>query len=172
MQLSLCCYATYALIDASHFLTPEKEQEFTILPNCCRCNFVSESETGFNGKFIWGKKMMRIKKVSQTRRNLIKNAALAVAGVGVGAGLSPKKAEAQPQKPATAASPAPSSLPLAGKVALVTGAARGIGLATAVELARQGADIALLDIAQPQGVKNIHSYRLANRTELMLSMLT
>ncbi|KAF3890956.1 MULTISPECIES: mycofactocin-coupled SDR family oxidoreductase [Nostocales] len=109
---------------------------------------------------------MKSKKVNQTRRNLIKNAALAVAGVGVGAGLSPKKAEAQPQKPGTAKSPAPSSLPLSGKVALVTGAARGIGLATAVELARQGADIALLDIAQPQGVRNIHSYRLANRTEL------
>jgi hypothetical protein len=61
-------------------------------------------------------KMMRSKKVNQIRRNLIKNAALAVAEVGVGAGLSPTKAEAQPQKLATTKLPAPSSLPLSGKL--------------------------------------------------------
>jgi NAD(P)-dependent dehydrogenase (short-subunit alcohol dehydrogenase family) len=36
---------------------------------------------------------------------------------------------------------------LAGKVALVTGAARGIGQACALALARAGADVALLDVA-------------------------
>ncbi len=35
---------------------------------------------------------------------------------------------------------------LAGKIALVTGAARGIGRACALELARQGADVGLLDV--------------------------
>ncbi len=38
---------------------------------------------------------------------------------------------------------------LAGKVAVVTGAARGIGRAIAVELAANGADIVLIDIAGP-----------------------
>lgn len=36
-----------------------------------------------------------------------------------------------------------------GRIALITGAARGIGRATAVTLARGGADVALLDIARP-----------------------
>ena len=38
---------------------------------------------------------------------------------------------------------------LAGKVAFVTGAARGIGRAIAVELAANGADVAIFDIAGP-----------------------
>ncbi|MXV44193.1 SDR family NAD(P)-dependent oxidoreductase [Saccharibacter sp. 17.LH.SD] len=38
---------------------------------------------------------------------------------------------------------------LAGKTAIVTGAARGIGRATAIELARQGANVVGIDIAGP-----------------------
>ncbi|MBD0274529.1 MAG: SDR family oxidoreductase [Acetobacteraceae bacterium] len=52
------------------------------------------------------------------------------------------------------------------KAALVTGAARGIGRATAVELARQGAGIALLDIADPDAIPALKGYRLAGRAEL------
>lgn len=51
-------------------------------------------------------------------------------------------------------------------MALVTGAARGIGRAIAVDFARNGADVALLDIADPTGGMAISGYRLANESEL------
>lgn len=38
---------------------------------------------------------------------------------------------------------------LKGKVAVVTGAARGIGRATAVALAKEGADVVGIDICAP-----------------------
>lgn len=55
---------------------------------------------------------------------------------------------------------------LKGKTALITGAARGIGLGIAVDFAKQGTNIALLDIADPTGGMAIDGYRLANRSEL------
>lgn len=58
------------------------------------------------------------------------------------------------------------TLNLNGKTALITGAARGIGLAIAVDLAKQGTNIALVDIADPTGGMAISGYRLANDAEL------
>jgi NAD(P)-dependent dehydrogenase (short-subunit alcohol dehydrogenase family) len=45
-------------------------------------------------------------------------------------------------------------------------APRGIGRATAIELARQGANIALLDIADPDAMPALRGRRLASRAEL------
>ena len=52
-------------------------------------------------------------------------------------------------QPATKAQSAPGTGRLAGKAAIVTGAARGIGRAVAVAFAREGADVMGIDIAGP-----------------------
>lgn len=82
-------------------------------------------------------------------------------------GLSAAVQEAAAQGAATQGAAAQSAAkPRAGKAAFVTGAARGIGRATAIELARQGADVALLDIADPDAIPELRGYRLASRAEL------
>lgn len=54
---------------------------------------------------------------------------------------------------------------LNGKVAIVTGAARGIGLATAKAYAQHGAKVVLLDVADPSAVPPVEGFRIANRAE-------
>ena len=80
---------------------------------------------------------------------------LATGALGLAAG------EAAAQRPADQ----PREGPLAGRAAVVTGAARGIGRATALALAGQGADVALLDIARPDAIPGL-AYPLASPAEL------
>lgn len=75
---------------------------------------------------------------SIARRGLLAGGAAALAGLATGA----TESAAQPGQMGSG------STELRGQVALVTGAARGIGRACAVALARAGADIAAVDIAR------------------------
>ncbi|WP_299673327.1 SDR family oxidoreductase [uncultured Roseobacter sp.] len=54
---------------------------------------------------------------------------------------------------------------LEGKVALITGAARGIGRSIAEEYARHGASIVMLDVADPSVVPPVEGFRIANSEE-------
>ena len=98
-----------------------------------------------------------------TRREIIKGTAMTATGMVLG-GMAAAKSTSAGQPIAQTSNN--ESKPLSDRVAVITGAARGIGRATAIELARQGADIVLIDIADPQGVENISGYRLANNDEL------
>lgn len=68
--------------------------------------------------------------------------------------------------PSLAAASQPKDRPLAGQTALITGAARGIGAAIALKLAEQGANIALIDISQPDALKRSISYKLSSQEDL------
>src|SRR5271170_7721043 len=94
------------------------------------------------------------------RRNLVLGAA--AAGVSLSARASAQQVQTETMSRDFKGAPVPEpsedksagpispgrGVALAGKVALVTGAARGIGRAIAVELAANGADVVALDIAR------------------------
>jgi NAD(P)-dependent dehydrogenase (short-subunit alcohol dehydrogenase family) len=99
--------------------------------------------------------------ISMARRGLVLGAAAATMAAGTAAPAAQNRTDTAPRvldgKPVPEPEPERSAGPvrpgrgsdLKGKVAVVTGAARGIGRAIAVELAANGADVVALDIAGP-----------------------
>jgi NAD(P)-dependent dehydrogenase (short-subunit alcohol dehydrogenase family) len=99
--------------------------------------------------------------INVARRGLVLGAAAATMAAGTAAAEAQSRTDTAPRvldgKPVPEPSPEKSAGPvrpgrgsdLKGKVAVVTGAARGIGRAIAVELAANGADVVALDIAGP-----------------------
>lgn len=87
-----------------------------------------------------------------TERRQLLTATATATGIGLAAALGQASAQSRGR-------------PLAGRAALITGAARGIGRATALALARLGADVALLDIARPDAIPQT-GYKLASAADL------
>ena len=97
----------------------------------------------------------------QIRRTVLKGAAAAGAAAAIGSAAAqvssdqaPKVLDGKPMPEPPAARSAGPIKPgrgsmLQGKVAVITGAARGIGRAIAVEMAANGADVVAVDIAGP-----------------------
>jgi len=95
------------------------------------------------------------------RRNLLKGAAVAASFAAVTSAAAQSRSDTGPRElngqPVPEPAPEQSAGPirpgrgtmLTDKIAVVTGAARGIGRAIAVEMAANGADVVVLDIAGP-----------------------
>ena len=100
-----------------------------------------------------------------TRREIIKNVALTATGTVLGA-ISSRKATASTPQPIAQTTPLPESARLlSGKVALITGAARGIGLAFAKAFVQNGAAVVMFDVADPSAVPPVEGFRLSNEAE-------
>lgn len=90
-----------------------------------------------------------------SRRKVVVSGSAAVAGAAAVSIHTPESVTAQQ----------PSAKNLQGKVAIVTGAARAIGRACAVALAREGADVVAMDIAKPDAFEYLN-YPLASPQDL------
>lgn len=104
---------------------------------------------------------------SAPRRALMLGGAAALAGAAA-SGCAAVSQPAPPVSAAAAATPPGSPAPrgrLEGQVALVTGAARGIGRAVSVACAREGAHVVGLDIAGPVSPSSV-PYPHATRADL------
>lgn len=95
-----------------------------------------------------------------SRRSLLAGAGIAAGAAAAGAVVNAGPALARPE----GGSARDERGGLRGHVALVTGAARGIGRATALALARAGAHVVALDIASPAAIRL--DYPLGSEAEL------
>lgn len=98
--------------------------------------------------------------IENSRRNFISKFAMASAAVAVG-GFTGDVFSAPREKVQTTREGF-----FQGKVVLITGAGRGIGRASAIEFARHGAKLALLDIGDANAMYNDLHYPLASRQDL------
>ena len=96
-----------------------------------------------------------------SRRNVVLGGAAAIAGSATVFAQSNKTEAVEPQSVAQSSSTGM----LSGKVAVVTGAARAIGRACAVSLASKGADVVVMDIAQPDAFPYLN-YPMASMDDL------
>lgn len=103
------------------------------------------------------------KSPSITRRGMVIGGTAALAGVAAVGIAKPDRADSQQPRENAPNQKTTTMGRLNGKVAIVTGAARGIGRACAVALAREGADVLALDIAEQ--IKSVN-YPMAKTSDL------